>query len=238
MKKFKYLNEETYQKGKGKISIISLVILFLGISLGGGLITLGIISNNEIKSNYSEESRAKLLSQLNEEKQKLEDKKEELQSKGIIYNSSTSYDDGESYELKIITNALDPSFDYCAFDEYKNNVSTTKYCSLKKQISDIDSKFNKNFELSKNTPLFMLGAFIIIASLMFSASFYVALKRREILAFTAQQVMPVAQEGLEKMAPTIGDITEKGMEKMTPVIGKMAKEITKGIKEGLEDKEK
>ena len=42
--------------------------------------------------------------------------------------------------------------------------------------------------------------------------------RREIVAYTTQQVMPVAQEGIEKMAPTIGNA---------------AKEITKGIKEGL-----
>lgn len=47
--------------------------------------------------------------------------------------------------------------------------------------------------------------------------------RREITAYTTQQVMPVAQEGIEKMAPTIGNA---------------AREITKGIKEGLNDAEK
>lgn len=48
-------------------------------------------------------------------------------------------------------------------------------------------------------------------------------KRREILAFTTQQVMPVAKEGIDTMAPTIGNV---------------AKEISKGIKEGSkEDKE-
>ena len=47
--------------------------------------------------------------------------------------------------------------------------------------------------------------------------------RREITAYTTQQVMPVAQEGIEKMAPTIGNA---------------AREITRGIKEGLNDAEK
>ena len=42
--------------------------------------------------------------------------------------------------------------------------------------------------------------------------------RREIVTFTTQQVMPVAKEGIEKMAPTAGVV---------------AKEVTKGIKEGL-----
>ena len=40
--------------------------------------------------------------------------------------------------------------------------------------------------------------------------------KREIAAFKAQQNMPVAQEGIEKMAPTIGVI---------------AKDVVKGINE-------
>jgi len=44
--------------------------------------------------------------------------------------------------------------------------------------------------------------------------------RREIMAYQAQQVMPVAQEGAEKMAPTAGVV---------------AKEIAKGVKEGINE---
>lgn len=47
--------------------------------------------------------------------------------------------------------------------------------------------------------------------------------RREITAFTAQQVIPVAGEAAEKIAPTVG---------------KVAKDITKGIKEGLNEADK
>lgn len=47
--------------------------------------------------------------------------------------------------------------------------------------------------------------------------------KREITAYTVQQTMPIAQEGIEKMAPTIG---------------KAAGTIAKGIKEGLKDSEK
>ena len=43
--------------------------------------------------------------------------------------------------------------------------------------------------------------------------------KREIVAFQAQQVMPVAKEGIEQMSPTIG---------------KAAGDIAKGIKEGLD----
>lgn len=44
--------------------------------------------------------------------------------------------------------------------------------------------------------------------------------RREIKAYTTQQVMPIAQEGINKMAPTVGNA---------------AKEIAKGIKEGINE---
>ena len=47
--------------------------------------------------------------------------------------------------------------------------------------------------------------------------------RREIAAYTTQQVMPVAKEGAEKMAPTAG---------------KVAKEVAKGIKEGINEADK
>ena len=47
--------------------------------------------------------------------------------------------------------------------------------------------------------------------------------RREITAFTAQQVIPVAKEGINEMAPTIGNAAE---------------EIAKGIKKGLNEADK
>lgn len=47
--------------------------------------------------------------------------------------------------------------------------------------------------------------------------------RREITAYTTQQVMPVAQEGIDKMAPTIGNA---------------AGEIAKGIKKGINEADK
>ena len=44
--------------------------------------------------------------------------------------------------------------------------------------------------------------------------------RREITAYTTQQVMPVASEGIKKIAPAVGSA---------------AKEISKGIKEGINE---
>ena len=48
--------------------------------------------------------------------------------------------------------------------------------------------------------------------------------RREITAYTTQQVMPVAQEGIEKMTPTVADAA-----------GSIAKSVSKGIQEGKKE---
>ena len=45
--------------------------------------------------------------------------------------------------------------------------------------------------------------------------------RREIMAYSTQQVMPVAQEGIEKMTPTVAD-----------AVGSIAKSVAQGISEG------
>ena len=60
----------------------------------------------------------------------------------------------------------------------------------------------------------------IFAGCAFALVVYFMAKGREINAFYAQQQMPIAQEGIEKIAPSVGIA---------------AKEIANGIKEGLND---
>ena len=76
-------------------------------------------------------------------------------------------------------------------------------------------------------PLMMIGGVI-----MFIAH------RREITAYATQQVMPVAKEGIEKIAPTIGKAGASIAKEMAPVYGEIAKEIGKGIKEGINEADK
>jgi len=235
-----FLSEEKYQKNKKKISMIALIILVVGLLIGGALIITGINNSIKINSQYSEENKQSEIDRINkeldDEKLVLETKKKDLQDKGVTYDAFTDYDDKESYDLKIISKVLDPSFSYCSFDEYKNNSITSKYCSLKVDLQKVNStniEFEKRFNSSKSIPFFMFGGFIIVASCMISFSIYMITKRREITAFTLQQVMPVAQEGMEKMAPTIGKVGKTIGKEMAPVYGEVAKEISKGIKEGL-----
>ena len=74
---------------------------------------------------------------------------------------------------------------------------------------------------AKNTQMLLrFGAFPFgIMVPMFT--FFTAYKR-EIAGFSAQQSLPVVKESVEKLSPAAGTV---------------AKEITKGIKDGFEDKE-
>lgn len=191
----KYLNEEKYQKAEKSITLVAILLLVVGLCIGGFLIYRGVAKPGASK--------------VEELKVQLETKKSELEAKGVKYNTFAKYSDGEAYDLKIITNALDPSFDHCAFDEYKNNSITKEYCAAKNSIGD--------FESSSFT---MIGTFICISTCMISGFILIFAKQRHIAAFQAQQVMPVAKEGIEEMAPTLG---------------KAAGEIAKGIKKGLDD---
>lgn len=201
-----HLNEEKYQNTKKKINLVSLIVLIIGLAIGIYLIYNGVAKPKTAK--------------LNEYKTVLETKKKELEDKEVV--SSSNYSAGESYDLYIITKALDPSFDWCSFDEAKNNTLTKDYCSLKNSTGDFAS-----------TTSIMFGAFICIVTCMISFSIFMFAKRREILAFTTQQVMPIAKEGIDEIVPTIG----KAAEEMAPTLGKVAGEITKGIKNGLKDDE-
>jgi len=217
------------------------------------------------KENELQVEKEVLKNKLSQIKSDLNNKKQVLLNKGI--KESSNYNNGEAYDLYILDNALDPSFSHCKFDEYQNNELTKdyctltnlmnddnhyyscenneiieKYCSIREELSDLR---NDNFmtnevesESFAHIPLIMFGVFITIASLMAKFMLFSITHRREMLAYTAQQVMPLAQEGIEKMAPTIGKAGKEIAKEMAPVYGEMAKEISKGIKEGLKDEEK
>lgn len=98
---------------------------------------------------------------------------------------------------------------------------------------------NNNVEIAANRAFTGMGMFAIGGVLnafgLFIGGLGAMLKlmsyRREITAYSAQQVMPVAKEGVEEVTPTVA----KAAEKMAPAAGKVAEEVAKGIKKGLKD---
>lgn len=201
--KKEYLNEENYQRTKKKITTIALVILIVGVLIGGGLIATGLIKSSNVESSV-DTGRTKEVIQaeidtLNEELVPLEAQK----TKEFMNNGFTE----KYYSL-----------------DNEINKKETKIRELKSEMFDLESGFNSSFEKSKSIPFYIFGAFIIIGSCIISFSVFMFAKRREITAFTVQQTMPLAQEGIEKMAPTIGNAA-----------GTIGKGIAKGIKEGIND---
>lgn len=67
-----------------------------------------------------------------------------------------------------------------------------------------------------------LGFILTIAGTIF----LLIAHRREITAYTVQQTMPIAKEGIEKMTPTIANS-----------VGSIAESITKGIQNGKNNQE-
>ena len=72
---------------------------------------------------------------------------------------------------------------------------------------------------AKKTRSFLVypGSFVIMVGFMVR---FIVANQRNITAYQMQQIRPVAEEGIEKMAPSVGVA---------------AKEIAKGVKEGLEE---
>lgn len=198
MENSKVLNEEKYQKTSKVILIIGIVILVIGLCLGGFLIYKGVAKPGEEKVEILRKD--------------LEKKKKVLEDKGLVYDTFSKYTDGEKYDLKIITDVLNPEFQYCHFDEYKDNSITKEYCKAKDGVDEMSSSISIG-----------AGVFICFLAIMLFSSCLQISKGRSILAYQVQQAMPVAKEGMEEMAPSVG---------------KMAKEITKGIKEGIKEKDK
>ena len=231
MEKKEFLTEENYEKSKKKIKKIALIILIAGILLGTGLITTGLIlSNNTKKTNeknynkvYKQVEQKKVqdqqrLDEIKKEKEELNAKIDEKETEcDSIEHGSNWFANVNKCERE--SSSLNSQLSDLEMEEF--NLSNTVYPVLYNKIST-----------AKYVPLYVFGGFIILVSGIVSLGIYLFSKRREMLAFGVQQVMPIAQEGMEKMAPTVGKVGATIGKEVAPAIGDIAKSISKGIQEG------
>lgn len=225
--KKKYLTEENYQKSKKKIKVIALVILLCGLVIGGGLIGYGIIRVSKVDEINEE--------RYNEAYQKTEEKKQLAEQQLLTITNQIETLDLQILEKDNECNSLDMESPTWFQDRTQCQSEASSLRAERNQLEMERSTLEKTNipvyydEVSKFSylPLFMIGGFIAIVSCMIAGGIYFFAKRREILAFSMQQVMPIAKEGIEEIAPTVGKAG-----------GTIAKEITKGIKEGLQSEEK
>ena len=222
--KKEYLSEENYQKTKKKITKASIIILIVGLVLGIGLILVGVVSqSNAKKTNEERYNEAYKASQekadaANARLKEIETEKTELNNQ--IQTKQYSCD----------------SLDMMAPNWYADKTKCRgEVSALRSQVNELEMEEfqleNANYTVYydkvpaiKYIIFYVLGGIVILASASTSGIIYLIAKRREITAFTVQQTMPLAQEGIEKMAPTVGN-----------AVGTIGKSIAKGIKEGINE---
>lgn len=130
--------------------------------------------------------------------------------------------------------------------QYESELSNAKL-GIDRELIDT----NTDIEISKNTIsthkysfYYVIGGFIAGASCIIAFIIYITSKGREISAFKVQQHLPVAQEAITTMAPTVGkaagsaaEAMAPSLEKAAPSIGKaygaVAEGIARGIKKGI-----
>lgn len=217
MEKKELLSEEKYQNTKGKISKLAIIILAIGLLVGGGLIVTGVVKSNDMK----QESVEKV--------ENVDDLQEELDD----INTQLAKLKAEQ-NTEFTTNGFSEKYYTIA-----NQIETLnkRKSELNSEISKINSGWYDNdiSASAKTAPYYMFGAFIIISSCMIAFGTFMFSKRREMLAYQMQTVMPVVTEGLEKVAPTVTKVGKDMMKEMAPAYGETAKEISKGIKKGMNE---
>lgn len=250
MEQKEYLSEATYQKNKKKITTLALIIFLIGLVIGGGLITFGIIKTNELKAENAAKIDEIKASQSGRTEAQIQTDIDETQAK--MEALDTEINNLRSQQQQAF---MDNGFDdtYYELDRQINSKENERLTvqrdlsGYKLELQQVEAGFNdheieqqeaKNkISESKYVPFYMIGGFVIVAAVMVALVVYMMAKRREIMAFQMQQVMPVAQEGITKMAPTVGKAAGTVMENMGPAaskaMGSIAKDIASGIKEGL-----
>ncbi len=225
--KKEFLTEENYERAKKKLMKLTLIIFLGGILLGGSLIITGIVKTNEAKKQNNQQ----------EQQEQVNTTRSTTEIQADIDKVQAEIDDLEYESQKIFRD--EGSSDNYYEKQKEMSAKERELAKLEDELLDVTKKendeiFNKAVGKAKQAvstykyvPLLIIGSSIISFCSMVALIVYIFGKRREIAAFTTQQVMPIAQEGIEKMTPTVGKAT-----------GTIAKEISKGIKEGLNDKDK
>jgi len=223
MSENKYLNEEYYQRGKKKVMRLALIVFLLGLTIGGGLILTGIMKTNSANSEIAEKEAKRTESDVQSDIAEVESKIDsmELELNTLRNEKQKIFMEDKGFSDRYYSMDTEIKAKESELSKIKSSKS-----NLESELWKIQSGFNdtsNSIKTSKYAVFYIFGAFVLIASFMISGSIYMFGKRREIAAFTTQQVMPVAKEGINEIAPSIGNV---------------AGEIAKGIHNGLNESDK
>lgn len=215
------LNEERHQKIKGGIAKVALIIVIIGVLIGGSLILTGVAKSSAANAEYEE-----LVASVGDKEKEVEDINNQLVPLKAQQNKEFK-ENGFSEKYYELDNKIDK------LEEKKRE--------LESEIYKIENGWNKP-SAQKSVPFIIFGVFIIIASCMIGGSVFMFSKRREMMAYMVQDTLPLVEEAAPKVAkigtktvkevmPDLKDIAKD----MAPMYGDVAKEISKGIKEGMSE---
>ncbi len=226
MDKKEYLNEEWYQKTKKRITKISLIILIASIVIGCGLISAGfLLSKNSTeeadklnKKNY-EAAKKESQSRVDKANERIEEIKKEIEPLKQKYNAKAQECDS--------LNKMDPNW-FANVNQCNREASdiNSQIAKLKNEQFQLENgNYTVYYDLKKPkdyTYLCFIGGGVIGLGIVLAIIFYFIAKGREIKAYRIQQNMPINQEAIEKITPTVANAT-----------GEVAKKMTSSIKEGI-----
>ena len=170
----------------------------------------------------------------------------------IVYNgfkSESIYNKDKDLKLNILNKELTTlkEREKVLQEEYANNLDFSNTSKIMLELSNVKSdimdkeseiyKLEHDFDhtslIFKIFPAIMINILTLGIGIMVLMSAY----QRNILAFQLGGIMPVAKEGMEEIAPTVGKTGSTILKEMTPAYKEVVKEVTKGIKEGLKGEE-
>ncbi len=176
-----HLNEEKYKKNKKALTKVAIIIAILGVLIGGGLIVAGVMK----KTNAGNASAIE--APTSSQAESLDD---DSVSSDEIYETYENY----SQRAQQMQKDFEEEFE----ESKKANEAQVQQI---KQESEAESK--RMHDDFVGTTMIMAGIFIAVVSLMAAGAIFKFAYTREIVAFQAQQVMPVAKEGIDQMTPTV-----------------------------------
>lgn len=218
-----YLTEENYQRINKKFKTISLSVFIVGLLIGLGLITFGLIKTNEA-GQINVEREAAATAEVEAKVAAAEQRLDEVQSELASLNSQYDTKEAECNSMNM------RDTDWFA----KHSQCQREASNLQSQIMDLESE---EFQLEhanytvyydkempeQYIPFYIFGGFVILASAVIALAIWLITKRRALLAYHAQSVMPVAKEGIDDIAPTVANAASS-----------VTEGIARGIKKGKE----
>lgn len=185
MRKKEYLDEKKFQKTKAGLLKKARMVLLLGLLIGGGLIGFGIYNKITHKQDDSEK-----ISVINNE---IDEINYEIDEKNRELNVLKNQEEDSSFEILILEEEIRQL--KRVLSQKKNSINDFSNSNF-----DHGSLFEKFF----STALIMFGGVIVLFSIIISLAIKLFANSREITAFQAQATLPVVQEGMEEMGPTVG----------------------------------